>query len=37
MFNNLVSQAGQMDLHGVPNDMIQAFSGVACVLIGPLI
>jgi POT family proton-dependent oligopeptide transporter len=37
MFNNLVSQAGQMDLHGVPNDMIQAFSGVACVLMGPLI
>lgn len=37
MFNNLVSQAGQMDLHGIPNDMIQAFSGVACVLIGPLI
>ncbi|KAI4146594.1 MAG: hypothetical protein L6R39_003406 [Caloplaca ligustica] len=37
MFNNLVSQAGQMDLQGVPNDMIQAFSGVACVLIGPLI
>lgn len=26
-----------MDLCGVPNDMIQAFSGVACVLIGPLI
>ena len=26
-----------MNLHGVPNDMIQAFSGVACVLIGPLI
>ncbi|KAL8733935.1 MAG: hypothetical protein Q9181_003386 [Wetmoreana brouardii] len=26
-----------MDLRGVPNDMIQAFSGVACVLIGPLI
>ena len=37
MFNNLVSQAGQMDLHGIPNDMIQAFSGVACVLIGPCI
>ncbi|MCJ1265026.1 peptide transporter ptr2 [Lobaria immixta] len=37
MFNNLVSQAGQMNLHGVPNDMIQAFSGVACILIGPLI
>ena len=37
MFNNLVSQAGQMKLHGVPNDMIQAFSGVACILIGPVI
>ncbi|KAI4247378.1 MAG: hypothetical protein L6R42_009636, partial [Xanthoria sp. 1 TBL-2021] len=37
MFNNLVSQAGQMNLHGVPNDMIQAFSGVACILIGPVI
>ncbi|KAL8980140.1 MAG: hypothetical protein Q9205_004699, partial [Flavoplaca limonia] len=37
MFNNLVSQAGQMNLHGVPNDMIQAFSGVACILIGPAI
>ncbi|KAI4097054.1 MAG: hypothetical protein LQ339_006848 [Xanthoria mediterranea] len=35
MFNNLVSQAGQMNLHGVPNDMIQAFSGVACILLGP--
>lgn len=37
MFNNLVSQAGQMDLRGVPNDMIQAFSGVACILLGPVI
>lgn len=37
MFNNLVSQAGQMNLNGVPNDMIQAFSGVACVLLGPVI
>jgi POT family proton-dependent oligopeptide transporter len=37
MFNNLVSQAGQMDLQGVPNDMIQAFSGVACVIFGPII
>ncbi|OCL02901.1 hypothetical protein AOQ84DRAFT_400952 [Glonium stellatum] len=26
MFNNLVSQAGQMDLRGIPNDIIQAFS-----------
>jgi len=37
MYNNLVSQAGQMDLHGIPNDMIQAFSGVACVILGPVI
>jgi POT family proton-dependent oligopeptide transporter len=37
MFNNLISQAGQMNLHGVPNDMIQAMSGVACVVFGPVI
>ncbi|EMD85234.1 hypothetical protein COCC4DRAFT_76455 [Bipolaris maydis ATCC 48331] len=37
MHNNLISQAGQMDLAGVPNDMIQAMSGVACVVFGPII
>ncbi|KAF1984275.1 oligopeptide transporter [Aulographum hederae CBS 113979] len=37
IFNNLVSQAGQMELHGIPNDMIQSFSGVACVIFGPII
>ncbi|CAG9999996.1 unnamed protein product [Clonostachys byssicola] len=37
MLNNLVSQAGQMELHGVPNDMIQALSGIAVVLLGPVI
>ncbi|KAH7084353.1 oligopeptide transporter [Paraphoma chrysanthemicola] len=37
MHNNLISQAGQMNLHGVPNDMIQAMAGVACVLFGPII
>ncbi|KAK3997948.1 putative peptide transporter [Cladorrhinum sp. PSN332] len=37
MYNNLVSQAGHMKLGGVPNDMIQAFSGVACVIFGPII
>lgn len=36
MYNNLVSQAGQMLLSGVPNDMIQAFSGVACIIFGPI-
>ncbi|KAK3332275.1 POT family-domain-containing protein [Cercophora scortea] len=35
MYNNLVSQAGQMRLGAVPNDMIQAFSGVACIVLGP--
>ena len=37
MYNNLVAQAGHMQLGGVPNDMIQAFSGVACVIFGPII
>ncbi|KAE9979842.1 hypothetical protein BLS_009395 [Venturia inaequalis] len=37
IYNNLVSQAGQMNLHNVPNDMIQVFSGVACVIFGPVI
>ncbi|KAK3290960.1 oligopeptide transporter [Chaetomium fimeti] len=37
MYNNLISQAGQMNLHGVPNDMIQAMAGVACVIFGPVI
>lgn len=37
IYNNLVSQAGQMNLHNVPNDMIQVFSGVACVIFGPII
>src|SRR4051812_10293430 len=37
MYNNLVSQAGQMDLGGVPNDMVKAFSGVACIVFGPII
>ncbi|GAB1319782.1 peptide transporter ptr2 [Madurella fahalii] len=37
MYNNLISQAGQMNLHGVPNDMIQAMAGVACVVFGPIV
>ena len=37
MYNNLVSQAGQMTLAGIPNDMIQAFSGVACIIFGPIV
>jgi POT family proton-dependent oligopeptide transporter len=37
MYNNLVSQAGSMLLSGIPNDLPQAFSGVACIIFGPLI
>ncbi|KAL7904102.1 PTR2 domain-containing protein [Trichoderma velutinum] len=34
--NNLVSQAGQMRLGGIPNDTIQALNSIACVLLGPV-
>lgn len=34
--NNLVSQAGQMKLGGIPNDTIQALNSIACVLLGPI-
>lgn len=37
LYNNLVSQAGQTDLNGVPNDMIQVFSGVGCIIFGPVV
>ncbi|CZT14317.1 related to PTR2-Di-and tripeptide permease [Ramularia collo-cygni] len=37
MTNNFISQAGQMELSGVPNDMIQAIGGIACVVLAPLI
>lgn len=37
MYNNLISQAGSMLLSGIPNDLPQAFSGVACIIFGPLI
>ena len=35
--NNLVSQAGQTDLYGIPNDAIQALNPVACILLGPIV
>lgn len=34
--NNLVSQAGQMELTGFPNDSIQVLNPIACVIIGPV-
>jgi POT family proton-dependent oligopeptide transporter len=35
--NNLISQAGQMRLGGMPNDTMQVFNPVACIVLGPLI
>ncbi|KAM5485498.1 peptide transporter ptr2 [Microsporum canis] len=35
--NNLISQAGQTRLGGIPNDTIQALNSIACVLLGPII
>lgn len=37
MTNNLVSQAGQMQLSGFPNDGIQVLNPIACVILGPFI
>src|SRR2546421_6302876 len=37
MQNNLVSQAGQMELHGLPNDTIQALNPIACIILGPIV
>jgi proton-dependent oligopeptide transporter, POT family len=37
MQNNLMSQAGQMQSHGIPNDMLSAINQVACIVLGPLI
>ena len=37
MQNNLISQARQMETHGVPNDMMPAINQVACIAIGPVV
>lgn len=34
--NNLVSQAGQMETHGIPNDMIRTINGISCIVLIPL-
>lgn len=36
IINNLISQAGQMQLAGIPNDTIQALEPLCCVILGPL-
>ncbi|PSN74706.1 hypothetical protein BS50DRAFT_643157 [Corynespora cassiicola Philippines] len=37
MQNNLISQAGQMETHKTPNDLLPAMNQVACIILGPLI
>lgn len=37
IMNNLISQAGQMRLGGIPNDTMQVFNPVACTILGPVI
>lgn len=36
MINNFVSQAGQMELHGLPNDILQAIDSIAIILFIPI-
>ncbi|KAH8901587.1 hypothetical protein GQ53DRAFT_851491, partial [Thozetella sp. PMI_491] len=35
LFSNLVSQAAQMETHGMPNEIIPFFNSVACMLLIP--
>ena len=37
MQNNLISQAGQMETNGIPNDLLPAMNQVGCIVLGPLI
>lgn len=37
MSNNLISQAGQMRLGGIPNDTIQVLNSLACIVLGPIV
>jgi POT family proton-dependent oligopeptide transporter len=36
-YNNLISQAGQMETYGIPNDVMPAFNPIACIIAGPVI
>jgi POT family proton-dependent oligopeptide transporter len=37
MQNNLISQAGQMEMNSTPNDLLPAMNQVGCIVMGPLI
>lgn len=36
MLNNFISQAGQMELHGLPNDILQCFDSITIIVFIPL-
>ncbi|KAG9666675.1 hypothetical protein KCU95_g18107, partial [Aureobasidium melanogenum] len=36
-YNNLISQAGQMETYGIPNDVMPTFNPIACIIAGPVI
>ncbi|KAG7664768.1 uncharacterized protein J8A68_001723 [[Candida] subhashii] len=36
MVNNFISQAGQMELHGIPNDILQAINSLAIIIFIPI-
>lgn len=36
MINNFVSQAGQMERHGLPNDILQVFDSIAIIILVPI-
>ncbi|BAE56774.1 unnamed protein product [Aspergillus oryzae RIB40] len=36
-YNNLISQAGQMETYGIPNDVMPNFNPIICIIAGPLI
>lgn len=37
IWNNLISQAGQMALHGTPNDLLQNLDPIALIIFIPLL
>lgn len=36
MLNNFISQAGQMELHGLPNDFLQSFDSITIIIFIPI-
>ncbi|CAN6619063.1 peptide transporter Ptr2p [Trichomonascus vanleenenianus] len=37
MVNNFISQAGQMNLHGIPNDLMQSINPISIMIMIPLV